>query len=222
VAVAGIESETQNTFHMKTLMLIIISLSVSAILAAQEIKLPEPQRTGGMPLLDALNNRQSTREFSEREIDLQILSNLLWAGWGFNRETGKRTAPSSQNLQEIDIYVVKADGFYLYDAKNQSIIKLGDDDLRSTTGTQDFVSSAPLNLVYVADLDKAKAKNFEDQPTASYANTGFIAQNIYLYCASKGLGAVVRGSFPNELSDKLKLREHQRIILAQTIGWPKE
>jgi SagB-type dehydrogenase family enzyme len=203
-------------------MLLIISLSLPAILAAQDIKLPDPQRSGGMPLMDALNKRQSTREFSERDIDTQTLSNLLWAGWGFNRETGKRTAPSSQNLQEMDIYVVRHDGFYLYDAKNQSLIKLGEDDLRGATGTQNFVGGAPLNLVFVADLDKAKAKNFEDVPTASYAKTGFIAQNIYLYCASAGLAAVVRGSFPSELGNKLKLMEHQRIILCQTIGWPKE
>jgi SagB-type dehydrogenase family enzyme len=207
---------------MRTLMFLIISLSLPAILAAQDIKLPDPQRSGGMPLMDALNKRQSTREFSERDIDTQTLSNLLWAGWGFNRETGKRTAPSSQNLQEMDIYVVRHDGFYLYDAKNQSLIKLGEDDLRGATGTQNFVGGAPLNLVFVADLDKAKAKNFEDVPTASYANTGFIAQNIYLYCASAGLAAVVRGSFPSELGNKLKLMEHQRIILCQTIGWPKE
>lgn len=207
---------------MRILMLLIISLSLPAILAAQDIKLPDPQRSGGMPLMDALNKRQSTREFSERDIDTQTLSNLLWAGWGFNRETGKRTAPSSQNLQEMDIYVVRHDGFYLYDAKNQSLIKLGEDDLRGATGTQNFVGGAPLNLVFVADLDKAKAKNFEDVPTASYANTGFIAQNIYLYCASAGLAAVVRGSFPSELGNKLKLMEHQRIILCQTIGWPKE
>jgi SagB-type dehydrogenase family enzyme len=207
---------------MRTLMFLIISLSLPAILAAQDIKLPDPQRSGGMPLMDALNKRQSTREFSERDIDTQTLSNLLWAGWGFNRETGKRTAPSSQNLQEMDIYVVRHDGFYLYDAKNQSLIKLGEDDLRGATGTQNFVGGAPLNLVFVADLDKAKAKNLEDVPTASYANTGFIAQNIYLYCASAGLAAVVRGSFPSELGNKLKLMEHQRIILCQTIGWPKE
>ena len=208
--------------QMKTLVFLIISLFLCGILAAQEIQLPEPQRSGGMPLLDALNNRQTTREFSEKEIDLQTLSNMLWAGWGFNRETGKRTAPSSQNLQEIDIYVVKADGFYLYNAKNQSLMKLGSDDLRCTTGSQDFVCNAPLNLVFVADLDRTTAKSFDEEPTASYANTGFIAQNIYLYCASRGLGAVVRGSFPNELGIKLNLREHQRIILAQTIGWPKE
>jgi SagB-type dehydrogenase family enzyme len=207
---------------MRTLILLMTTLMVSTILTAQIIKLPDPQRTGGMPLMDALNNRQSTRSFSDIDIGMQKLSNLLWAGWGFNRETGKRTAPSSQNLQEIDIYVVKQEGFYLYDAKNQSLVKLGDDDLRGTTGTQDFVSNAPLNLVFVADLDKTKTTNFESEPTASYANAGFIAQNIYLYCASVGLGSVVRGSFPNDLNAKLHLREHQRIILCQTIGWPKE
>jgi len=207
---------------MKSLTLLFISSFLCGISAAQEIKLPEPQRSGDMPLLDALNHRQSTREFSDKEIDMQNLSNLLWAGWGFNRETGKRTAPSSQNLQEMDIYVVKADGFYLYNAKNQSLVKLGNEDLRSATGSQDFVGNAPLNLVYVADLDRTKTTNFEIEPTASYANTGFIAQNVYLYCASAGLGSVVRGLVPKELSLKLNLGGHQKIILAQTIGWPKE
>lgn len=205
---------------MKTLILLIISLSLPAILAAQEIILPNPQRSGGMPLMDALSKRQSTREFSEKDIDMQTLSNLLWAGWGINRETGKRTAPSSQNLQEMDIYVVKQEGFYLFNAENQSLIKLGDGDLRSATGTQAFVGTAPLNLVFVADLDRTKVKNFDETPTASYANTGFIAQNIYLYCVSAGLAAVVRGSFPAELCARLNLREHQKIILCQTIGWP--
>lgn len=207
---------------MKALMLFIIALTLTSLVKAQEIKLPDPQRSGGMPLMDALNKRQSTREFSDEDIDMQTLSDLLWAGWGINRETGKRTAPSSQNLQEMDIYVVKQDGFYLFNAQNQSIIKLGDIDIRSATGTQAFVATAPLNLVFAADLDKAKVTNFENTPTASYANTGFIAQNIYLYCASAGLAAVVRGSFPAELGKTLNLREHQRVILCQTIGWPKE
>ncbi len=207
---------------MKTMIILIIVLTLSSAVTAQEIRLPEPQRSGGMPLMDALNKRQSVREFAEKDIDMQTLSNLLWAGWGINRETGKRTAPSSQNLQEMDIYVVRQEGFYLYNAYKQSIIKLGDDDLRSATGKQDFVGTAPLNLVFVADLDRAKVENFEDKPTASYANTGFIAQNIYLYCASAGLAAVVRGSFPEDINTRLNLREHQRVILCQTVGWPKE
>ena len=171
--------------------------------------------------MEALNNRQSAREFSDKEIDAQNLSNLLWAAWGYNRE-GKRTAPSSQNFQEIDIYLIKADGFYLFDAKNQSLLKLGNDDLRKSSGTQDYVYTAPLNLVYVADLDRTKTTDFSAEPTASYANTGFIAQNVYLYGASAGLAVVVRGSFGKDLRDKLHLREHQKIILTQTVGWPKK
>jgi SagB-type dehydrogenase family enzyme len=206
---------------MKKILLILSLLFSCGILSAQEIHLPDPQRTGGLPLMEALNKRQSTREYSDKLIDAQNLSNLLWAAWGYNRGTDKRTAPSSQNFQEIDIYLIQADGFYLYNAKNQSLIKLGNEDLRHSAGMQDFVYTAPLNLIYVADLDKTKTTDFNAEPTASYANTGFIAQNVYLYCASAGLGSVVRGSYSKDLKDKLHLREHQRIILTQTVGWPK-
>ena len=172
--------------------------------------------------MDALSKRESTREFSTKDIDQQTLSNLLWAGWGFNR-SGKRTAPSARNFQEIDIYVVKADGVFLYNAKSQSLMKLLGEDLRSLTGTQDFVGKAPLNLVYVADLKKAQNKDFNQEPVWSYANAGFIAQNIYLYCASVNLGCVIRGLIPkDELAQKLNLQPHQKIILAQTIGRVKE
>ena len=116
--------------------------------------------------MDALSKRESTREFSTKDIDQQTLSNLLWAGWGFNR-SGKRTAPSARNFQEIDIYVVKADGVFLYNAKSQSLMKLLGEDLRSLTGTQDFVGKAPLNLVYVADLKKAQYKDFNQEPVWS-------------------------------------------------------
>lgn len=203
-----------------TLILILLS---GITIQAQETKLPAPQRTGGMPLMDALNNRQSIREFSQKEIDGQTLSNLLWAGWGVNRESGKRTAPSAKNLQEIDIYVIKADGSFLYNAQNQSLIKIGSEDIRGLTGSQNFVSKAPVNLVYVADLKKAKYENFNEEPLWSYANAGFIAQNVYLFCASFNLCCVVIGMVPeDELGIKLKLEPHQKIILAQTIGMPKE
>jgi nitroreductase len=208
---------------MNRIVAVVLILLTGISTSAQEIKLPAPQRTGGMPLMDALNNRQSIREFSEKEIDQQTLSNLLWAGWGINRESGKRTAPSAKNLQEIDIYVMKADGYFLYNAQNQSLIKLGSEDIRGLTGTQDFVAKAPVNLVYIADLKKAKAENFNNEPVWSYANSGFIAQNVYLYCASVDLCSVVRGSVQkDELVAKLKLEPHQKIILAQTIGWPKK
>ncbi len=207
---------------MKQILSLLFILGVSLTLTAQEVKLPAPQKKGGMPLMDALNKRQSIREFSDKQIDQQTLSNLLWAGWGINRESGKRTAPSARDLQEIDIYVFKADGYYLYNAKNQSLVKLGSEDLRKLTGSQDFVAKTPVNLVYVADLKKAKADNFNEEPVWSYANCGFIAQNIYLYCASVNMGCVIRGMIPKEeLAKKLKFGPHQKILLSQTIGWPK-
>jgi len=207
---------------MKHLIPFLLLSVFTLTLFAQEIKLPVPQQKGGMPLMDALSKRESTREFSTKDIDQQTLSNLLWAGWGFNR-SGKRTAPSARNFQEIDIYVVKADGVFLYNAKSQSLMKLLGEDLRSLTGTQDFVGKAPLNLVYVADLKKAQNKDFNQEPVWSYANAGFIAQNIYLYCASVNLGCVIRGLIPKDaLAQKLNLQPHQKIILAQTIGRVKE
>jgi nitroreductase len=208
---------------MKSFIVLIFSFLIGTSVSAQETKLPAPQRSGGMPLMEALNKRQSTRDFLDKQIDDQTLSNLLWAAWGINRESGKRTAASALNYQEIDIYVVKADGYFLYNAKNQSLVKLGSEDIRPLTGSQDFVSKAPVNLVYIADLKKAKAKNFEEEPYWSYANAGLIAQNVYLFCASANLGCVIRGSVPkDELGKKLQLAQHQKIILSQTIGWPKK
>lgn len=184
--------------------------------------LPKPERKGGMPLMEALDKRCSTREFADKELPEQMLSNLLWAAWGINREEeNKHTAPSSNNKQEIDVYVVKADGAYLYEPKGHQLVKLLDKDIRSSCGGQPFVASAPLNLIYIADLSKTDQKDYSLEPTASYTNAGFIAQNVYLFCASEGLGAVARGWInQDELKEELHLRSDQKIILGQTVGFP--
>lgn len=186
--------------------------------------LPQPARKGGMPLMEALNQRCSTREFAEQPIPDQVLSNLLWAAWGINREqSDKHTAPSSNNKQEIDLYVVKANGVFRYIPIGHLLEKISDEDLRSACGDQAFVATAPLNLIYVADLSRTDQKDFSVEPTASYANSGFIAQNVYLFCASEGLGTVVRGWVNKEvLHARLKLKPSQKIILAQTAGYPKK
>ena len=194
--------------------------------AAQELKpvaLPKPETTGGKPLMQALAERQSTREFSTQQLSPQVLSNLLWAAFGVNRPDGKRTAPSAINMQEIDIYVATAEGVYLYDAKANLLRPVAAGDLRGVTGMQGFVKTAPLNLVYVADAARMGTGSEADKTFYSGLDTGFIAQNVYLFCASEGLVTVVRGMIDRPgLVKALNLRPEQRPIVAQTVGYPKK
>jgi SagB-type dehydrogenase family enzyme len=154
----------------------------------------------------------------------QVLSNLLWAAYGINRpDTGKRTSPSAVNWQEIDIYVATADGLYVYHAKTHTLAPLSSGDIRPATGRQDFVKEAPVNLIYVADFSRTGTAPKEDRELYSAADTGFISQNVYLYCASEGLATVVRGSIDRQaLARAMKLRPDQKIILAQSVGYPKK
>jgi Nitroreductase family. len=201
----------------KLLALPLLFLSFYSI-AQDNIKLPQPQAEGGMPLMDALRLRESSRSFSEDTLSLQTISNLLWAANGINRPTGKHTAPSSMNYQEIDIYVALRGGLYLYDTKENLLQLVNSGDFMEATGTQDFVKHAPLNLVYVANYNRVP-KVTEYQQNASWANAAFIAQNVYLYCASTNLGCVVRASYNTEVLPKvLKLGANQKIIFTQTVG----
>lgn len=206
--------------------LCVLVLLFPALAIAQQLKpieLPAPATSGGMPLMQALKARHSTRDFSSRKLPLQMLSNLLWAAFGVNRPvSGKRTAPSAMNRQEVDIYVAMADGLYVYDARGDKLNPVLSDDVRSATGTQSFVGEAPVNLVYVADLAKEGGSSAEEIALYTGADTGVIAQNVYLFCASEGLGVVVRGSVNRTaLAKTMKLRPDQKIILAQTVGYPR-
>jgi SagB-type dehydrogenase family enzyme len=179
---------------------------------------------GGRPLMQVLKARSSSREFRSEKLPEQVLSNLLWAAFGVNRpESGKRTAPSAKNWQEIDIYVAAAEGLYVYDAKAHILKPVLAGDIRALTGTQSYVKEAPVNLVYVADLAKTGDAGREEKDLYTGADTGFIAQNVYLYCASEGLAAVVRGSIDRPaLAKAMRLRPDQKITLAQTVGYPKK
>ncbi len=192
---------------------------------AQEIewvKLPPPQRDGGLSLMQALNERHSTREFSGKPLPPQLLSSLLWAASGVNRPSaGQRTAPSAHDWREVDIYAVTSDGAYRYDPPTHALKRVTGGDLRHLAGVQDFVASAPVNLVYVADLDRMSGASADDKAFYSATDTGFIAQNVYLYCASVGLAVVVRSLVAREaLGTALQLGRHQRIVLAQSVGYP--
>jgi SagB-type dehydrogenase family enzyme len=188
----------------------------------QIVRLPPPQTEGGKPLMQALNERHSTREFSPEVLPPQVLSNLLWAAAGVNRPaSGQRTVPSARDWREIDVYVATADGMYRYDAKANALQLIVARDLRALTGVQDFVAMAPVNLVYVADFDRMEGADTEQKEFYAATDTGFIAQNVYLFCASANLATVVRGSVERvALAKAMGLAPHQRIVLAQTVGYP--
>lgn len=205
---------------MKKILLAL--MFISSIMTAQDIELPAPNKTGGMPLMEALECRGTARDFSTQEIDPQTLSNLLWAAWGYNRNnSAKRTAPSSHNRQDISVYVSLPMGTYLYNARENVLEMVLAEDIRFLTGVQDFVGKAPVNLIFVSDISKITGKDERGTYETAYVNTGFISQNVYLFCASAGLSTVTRAMVDKQaLSQKLGFGKHHVITLVQTVGWP--
>jgi SagB-type dehydrogenase family enzyme len=205
----------------------LISSAASQSSTSQEIKsiqLLPPQTDGGRPLMQVLKDRKSSREFSNEKLPPQVLSNMLWAAYGINRSDSKKhTAPSAVNWQEIDVYVAMAEGLYLYDANSHTLKPILAQDVRAAAGKQDFVKDVPVNLIYVADFTKMGKATDEDKVFYSAADTGFIAENVYLYCASEGLATVVRNLIDKPaLAKVMKLRPEQKIILSQSVGYPKK
>ncbi len=208
----------------------VISHSTGVVL--KPIILPKPETDGGKPLMQALKERKTIRSFSTEKLPEQVLSNLLWAAFGINRpETGKRTAPSAVNWQEVDIYVALEKGLYIYEPEEHVLNPVQARDLRAKT-TQAFqpskksVENAPVTFIYVADFKRidgvGRLMKDEDKALTANADTGFIGQNVYLFCASEGLGTVVRAMInKSELRVEMNLRPDQHIILCQTMGYPK-
>ena len=203
-----------------SLMVMVFGLALA--FGSMDIELPPPNTTGGRPLMECLRDRMSSRQFSTEEIPLQTMSDLLWAAWGVNRPgSGKRTAPSAVNWQEIDIYVALAAGLYRFDATEHVLKHVLDEDIRGLTGMQDFVRDAPVNLIFVADHARMGRASEADRDFYAACDAGFISQNVYLFCASEGLATVVRGALDRErLARKMALSASQKIILAQTVGYP--
>ena len=188
------------------------------------IKLLEPQTTGGKPLMQALKDRHSSREFSTEKLPPQVLSNLLWAAFGVNRPSGQRTAPSAVNWQDIDIYVAMEEGLYIYDAKINILNPVLAEDIRALTGLQPFPKTVPADLIYVSDQSRmTRAGSQEQKDLYSAADAGFISQNVYLFCASEGLATVVIAMIDKPtLAKKMGLKPEQKIILVQPVGYPKK
>jgi SagB-type dehydrogenase family enzyme len=188
------------------------------------IQLLKPQTEGGRPLMQVLKDRKTSRSFRSDKLPNQTLSNLLWAAFGINRpDSGKRTAPSALNWQEIDLYVVLPEGAFLYNAKNHLLQPVNLGDFRAVTGRQSFVKEAPVNLIYVADHARTSRASNEDRDLYSAVDTGVIVQNVYLFCASEGLATGVRAGIDKPaLAKALLLRPDQKIMLAQSVGYPRQ
>jgi SagB-type dehydrogenase family enzyme len=201
------------------------------------IKLMKPASDDLRSLLQALKQRKTIREISEKKLPLQMLSNLLWAACGVNRKNGPfgipgRTAATASNSQEIDLYVSFQEGTFLYDPLKHSLIPVASGDIRNLAigkGQSGFGSQAPVRLIYVADINKLAntsgyqepgLQNPEIQKSYYFVDTGIIAANVYLYAASIGLASWFHNCNKIELAAKLKLRKDQRALFGQTIGYP--
>lgn len=188
--------------------LAMFGINLNALANDSVIKLPQPNMTGGMPLMEAIDNRHTERSFGLKEIDNQVLSEILYCAWGVSHD-GKRTIPTSMNKQNLEVYVIKADGAWLYDGKENTLTQVSKEDLRPFFNQQDYMKNVPLNLLYVG----TDAKN-------SPMHAGSAYQNVGLYAASRGLNNVVRGYFDKKgVAKALNLKEEE-VLVSQALGWP--
>lgn len=188
----------------------------------ETVALPRPRIESGKPLMRALSERRTIREISETPVSAQTLGDLLWAAFGVNRPVdGHRTAPSAMNAQEIDVYVATSTGLYLYDAPGHQLQRVLQADLRAKTSGQEFARQAPVTLIFVADYARMVKAKPEQREFYSGIDTGYISQNVYLFCASEGLATVVHDLDRAPLGSAMKLRPEQHIVLAQAVGYPR-
>ena len=185
--------------------------------------LPSASLSGGMPLMSALSSRQSLREFAPEPLPEQVLSDLLWAAGGINRhDVDGRTAPSAMNAQEVLLYVAMPQGLFLYEPKHHALRLLVASDVRRVTGNQDFVDTAPLDLVFVADHARMRRVPAGQREAYAHVSAGAMAQNVYLYCASEGLATVIRAWFNRDaLARAMGLQADHQLLLSQTVGAPR-
>lgn len=204
------------------LIFIFIFISITNISLAQDlIKLPEPDKKGGIPLMQAINERQSGRNFIDKDLTQQQLSDLLWAAYGINRpESGKHTIPTSRNRQDIEVYITTSNGVFFYHPEDHALMPISDLDKRELSGVQDFVKVAAVNLIYVSDFDKLGNSSDDIKTMTAATHCGFIGQNVYLYCASEGLISVFRAMIDKDkAAELLKLESNKHVIYSQSVGY---
>ena len=209
------------------------SMDIPVTMDLKTIVLPKPEKEGGKSVLASLLERKTIRTISEKELPMQVISNLLWAGFGVNRDSGGfgkkgRTAPSASNSQEIDLYVALPAGVYIYDAITHSLLPIAEGDFRARS-VRRGAATAPLNIFYIADISRYDLGpsqpdrgigDPEVQKSYYFTDTGFIAQNIYLFAASFGLAAWFHNCDKENTVKEFKLKPTQKILFAQTVGYP--
>jgi nitroreductase len=213
-------------------------MSTAIEFGLKTILLPSPSGAAEVSLFAALQRRRTTREISTAPLPLEVLSNLLWAAWGINRRSGPfgtfgRTAGSASNSQEIDVYAALEGGIYLYDAAAHGLVPISPRDVRKaalTPGQQNVAATAPVELIYVADIHRlTHTAGFEEpglhdpevQKSYYYVDTGLIAGNVYLFAAASGLAAWFHNCDRSGLARALGLRAEQRVLFAQSVGYPQ-
>jgi SagB-type dehydrogenase family enzyme len=210
-----------NNFIFSLAMLSGFFISALSMAQSTDIILSKPDLNSGKPLMSALKDRSSAREFNEMDLSHEHLSGLLWAACGINRpESGKRTAPSAMNWQDVSVYVFMKSGIYLYEEIAHKLVLVKEGDHRKAAGTQEFVATAPVNLIFVSDYSLMKQAKEEQKDFYAGINTGFISQNVYLYCASEKLNTVVRASVDRDaLHVLMNLKPEQHVVAGQTVGY---
>lgn len=192
----------------KTIGVIMAGFIATSAMAA-DIKLPEPDKTNPTTLMSALENRSSQREFSNKELDNQTLSTVLWAAYGINREDGKRTIPTAMDKKDLNVYVFNKQGIWLYDAAENALKQQSAENHLSLFQMQDYMNNVSTVLVYTGS-------------TEEYAvmHAGSAYQNVELYAAANNMASIVRGYFDHEkVAAVLNLPEGSRVIISQAIGW---
>ncbi len=206
------------------------SENLSEVKIGEELALPEPKFENTLDLFSAFKNRKTTKSFKDEAISLQKIANIFWVAGGYNRRSpNMRTAPSTLNWQEIEVYGILKEGIFKYQPEAHSLLKIKSEDLRSVAGFQEYVHEAPLSLIYVANFEKMEAAhgkfrdiNEQDRIFFSATDTAFNAENVYIYCAGDSLGCVVRAGVDRDaLAEELKLGDSKQVVLGQTIGVPK-
>lgn len=212
--------------NILTIACVAFLMAATSCKAQDNVQLPDPLMDNQVTLIQALQNRHSTREYTDKAIPDNVLSTVLWAACGINRPgEGKITAPSAINVQDILVYVVRQDGTYLYQPKDNSLQKVSSKDLRTAVaGRQSFAASAPVSLLLVSNHNKfPQQSSYDAKVRMGVVDAGYVSENICLACSALGLNTVPRMTMDTEaLKKELGLDDNYDLVLNSQIGYPKE